>query len=146
MNNSFSNLWTQTNNDFNQVLGFNLTIPIFNNFQAKNTTAIAKINNQIAQLNRDAVSITLRQNIEQAYTQLLAAAAQYNASKEALETEALTYQNIEKKFNIGASDATDFLVEKANYLKAQQNVVQAKYTYLFKMKLIDFYIGKPITM
>ncbi|HXP50742.1 MAG TPA: TolC family protein, partial [Bacteroidia bacterium] len=68
--NNFSNLSSQTNNDFNQVIGFNLTIPVFNSFQAKNTTAIAKINNQIAQLNQDAVSIALRQSIEQAYTQL----------------------------------------------------------------------------
>jgi outer membrane protein len=144
--NNFSNLSSQTDNNFNQVIGFNLTIPVFNSFQAKNTTAIAKINNQIAQLNQDAVSIALRQSIEQAYTQLLAAAAQYNAAKEALSTEALTYQNIEKKFDIGMSSATDFLVEKANYLKVEQTVVQTKYNYLFKMKLIDFYLGKPITM
>jgi outer membrane protein len=144
--NNFSNLWNQTSYDFNQGIGFNLTIPVFNNFQAKNTTAIAKINSMNARLNEESVKITLRQNIEQAYTQLLAAAAQYNSAKEALETETLTYKNIEKKFEIGLSSATDFLVEKANFLKAQQNVVQTKYTYLFKDKLIDFYLGKPITM
>jgi len=146
MTNDFSNLWSQLGYNFNQGISLNLTIPIFNNFQAKNTTAIAKINNQIAVLNEDAVGITLRQNIEQAYTQLIAAAAQYNAAKEELGTETLTYQNIEKKFEIGMSSATDFLVEKSNYLKAQQTVIQTKYTYLFKMKLIDFYVGKPITM
>lgn len=143
---SFSNLWSQMNDNFNQAIGFNLTIPIFNNFQAQNNTAIAKINRENAQLNEDAVRLTLRQNIEQAYIQLLAAAAQYNAAKEALETEALTYKNIERKFEIGSSSATDFLVEKSNYLKAQQNVVQTKYNYLFKAKIIDFYLGKPITM
>lgn len=146
MNNSGSNLWTQLNNNFNQVISFNLTIPIFNNFQAKNTTDIAKINSLNARLNEESVKLTLRQNIEQAYTQLLTAAAQYASAKEALEAETLTYQNIEKKYEIGTSDATDFLVEKANYLKAQQNVVQTKYNYLFKVKLIDFYLGKPVTM
>ncbi|MGP8214453.1 MAG: TolC family protein [Bacteroidia bacterium] len=146
MNNNFSNLWSQTNYDFNQAIGFTLTIPVFNNFQAKNTTAIARINSEIARLTEESVALTLRQNIEQAYTQLLAAAAQYVSAKEALETEALTYANIEKKFEIGLSSATDFLVEKSNYLKAQQNLIQAKYNYLFKIKLIGFYLGKPITM
>ena len=146
LTNNYSNLWNQLSDNFNQGIGLSLTIPIFNNYQAKNSTDIAKINSLNAQLNEESVKITLRQNIEQAYTQLLAAAAQYDAAKEALQTETLTYQNIEKKFEIGTSDATDFLVEKSNYLKAQQNVVQAKYTYLFKAKLIDFYLGKPITM
>jgi len=146
LTNTFSNFWNQLSDNFNQGIGLSLSIPIFNNFQAKNTTDIAKINSLNAQLNEESARITLRQSIEQAYTQLLAAAAQYASAKEALETEALTYQNMEKKFEIGASDATDFLVEKSNYLKAQQNVVQTKYTYLFKAKLIDFYQGKPITM
>ena len=144
-NNNFSNLWAQLSNNFYQAIVFNLTIPIFNNFQAKNNTAIAKINSMNSKLNEEAVRITLRQNIEQAYTQLIAAVAQYASAKNALETEALTYANIENKFAIGVSNATDFLVEKSNYLKAQQNVVQTKYNYLFKAKLIDFYLGKLIT-
>ena len=146
LNNSYSNLWDQLSDNFSQAIGLNLTIPIFNNFQARNNTDIAKINSANSKLNEEAVKLTLRQNIEQAYTQLLAAAAQYAAAKEALNTEELTYMNIKKKFEIGVSNATDYLVEKSNYLKAQQNVVQTKYNYLFKGKLIDFYLGKPITL
>jgi outer membrane protein len=146
LTNNYSNLWNQLSDNFNQGIGLSLTIPIFNNYQARNNTDIAKINSLSSQLNEESVRITLRQSIEQAYTQLLAASAQYDAAKEALETEALTYRNMEKKFQIGTSDATDFLVEKSNYLKAEQNVVQAKYNFLFKAKLIDFYLGKPITM
>ena len=144
--NTYSNLWNQLSDNFNQAIGLNLTIPIFNNFQARNNTDIARINSTNAKLNEEAVRLTLRQSIEQAYTQLLEAAAQYNAAKEELETETLTYKNIEKKFEIGLSNATDYSVEKSNYLKAQQTFVQTKYNYLFKGKLIDFYLGKPVTM
>ena len=52
--------------------------------------------------------------------------------------------DMEKKFNIGLVTATDFLIEKNNYERAQISVVQAKYTYLFKSKIIDFYLGKPL--
>lgn len=145
-NNSYSNLWNQSSNNFNQAIGLTLSIPIFNSFQARNSTAIAKINSQNAKLNEEAVRLQLRQTIEQAYAQLLAAAAQYAAAKEALATETLTYNNIEKKFEIGLTNATDYLVEKSNFLKANQTIIQTKYNYLFKGKLIDFYLGKPITM
>ncbi len=145
-NNSYSNLWNQSSNYFNEAIGLTLSIPLFNSFQARNSTAIARINSQSAKLNEEAVKLQLRQTIELAYAQLLAAAAQYAAAKEALATEMLTYNNIEKKFEIGLTNATDYLVEKSNLLKANQTIIQTKYNYLFKSKLIDFYLGKPITM
>ncbi len=143
--NNFSNLWSQLNSNFNQFIGFNLSIPIFNSFIAKNTVAIAKLNMKNAQLNEEAVKITLRQTIEQAYTNLLAAAEQYSASKDALTSEEETFNNMDKKFKVGLENATDYLIEKSNYTKAQQNVAQAKYNYLLQVKLVDFYLGKPLT-
>jgi len=145
LSNNFSNLWQQFNYNFNQFIGFNLTIPIFSNFTARNSVEIAKINVQNAQLNEESVKITLRQTIEQAYTNLLAAAEQYTASKEALQSEEKTFNDMDKKFKIGLENATDYLIEKSNYTKAQQNVAQAKYNYLLQVKLVDFYLGKPIT-
>jgi len=143
--NNFSNLWQQSNNDFNQFIGFNLIVPIFTNYTARNSVAIAKLNIQNAELNEESVKIGLRQAIEQAYTNMLAAAEQYKASTELLQTEARTFGDMEKKYKIGLESATDYLVEESNYNKAQQNVVQAKYNYLLQVKLVDFYIGKPIT-
>lgn len=142
--NNGSNLWNQTNNNFNQFIGFTLTIPIFSNFIARNSVSIAKLNLQNAQLNEESVKITLRQTIEQAYTNLLAAAEQYNASKEALQSEARTFSDMENKYKVGLETATDYLIEESNYTKAQQNVVQAKYNYLLQVKLLDFYLGKSI--
>lgn len=143
--NSTSNLWNQFNDNFNQFIGLNITIPIFNNFIARNSVNIARLNVQNAQLNEEQVKITLRQTIEQAYTNLLAAAEQYAASSEALRTEKETFFNMEKKYQVGLETATDYLVEESNYTKAQQNVAQAKYNYLFQVKLVDFYLDKPIT-
>lgn len=143
--NNFSNLWQQSNNNFNQFIGFNLTIPIFTNYIARNSVEIAKLNIQNAELNEESVKIGLRQAIEEAYTNMLAAAEQYKASAELLQTEARTFGDMEKKYKIGLESATDYLVEESNYNKAQQNVVQAKYNYLLQVKLVDFYVGKPIT-
>jgi outer membrane protein len=96
-------------------------------------------------LNEEAVKINIRQSIEQAYTSLMAAAEQYTASKEALQSEARTFSDMENKFKVGLGSATDYLVEQSNYIKAQQNVVLAKYNYLLQVKQVDFYLGKSIT-
>jgi outer membrane protein len=143
--NNFNNLWIQTNNNFNQFIGFNLSIPIFSNFSARNSVEIAKLNVENAKLNEESVKITLRQTIEQAYTNMFGAAEQYTASKEALQSEEESFRSMEQKFKIGLENATDYLIEKTNYTKAQQNVASAKYNYLLQLKLIDFYLGKPIT-
>lgn len=143
--NNLSNLWQQFNFNFSQFLGLNLTIPLFTNFYARNSVEAAKLNIQNAQLNEESVKVTLRQTIEQAYTNLLASAEQYNAAKEALASEERTYLDMQKKFNVGLESATNYLVEQANYTKAQQNVTQAKFNYLLQVKVVDFYLGKPIT-
>lgn len=142
--NNSTNLWNQFNDNFNQFIGLNLTIPLFTNFTAKHSVSIAKLNLQNAQLNEESVRITLRQAIEQAYTNLLAVAEQYKASKEALQSEARTFSDMENKYKVGLENATDYLIEESNYTKAQQNMTQAKYNYLLQVKLVDFYLGKSI--
>lgn len=144
--NNLSNLWNQTNFNFHQVIGLNLIIPVYNNSQAKNSVQIARLNIKNAKLNEDAVKQQIRISVEQAYTTLREAAGEFNAAMNALSAEERTYSDLEKKYLVGENDATDFLVEKSNYLKAQQAVAQAKYNYLFQVKLVDFYLNKPITL
>jgi outer membrane protein len=82
--------------------------------------------------------------VEQAYTDLTAAVKEYAAAKDNLTSEQRTYSDLEKKFSIGLATATDFLIEKNNFEKAKMSVVQSKYTYIFKSKIVDFYLGKPL--
>ena len=134
----------QIDNNFTPIISFNLTVPIFNNYQAKYGIAKAKINLQSSQLEEQAVKDQLRKNIEQAYTDLTAAVKDYAAAQDNLASEQRTYSDLEKKFNLGLATATDFLIEKNNFEKAKQSVVQSKYTYIFKSKIVDFYLGKPL--
>ena len=129
---------------FTPAISLNITIPILNNFQAKYGIAKAKINLQNSQFEEQAVKDQLRKNVEQAYTDFTAAVKNYAAAIDNLTSEKRTYSDMEKKFNIGLTTATDFIIEKNNYEKAQISVVQAKYTYIFKSKIIDFYLGKSL--
>ncbi|MGZ4049595.1 MAG: TolC family protein, partial [Bacteroidia bacterium] len=135
----------QFQDNFNQAIGLNLSVPIFNNLIVKNNIAKAKINLQSVQLDELNIKNQLRKNIEQAYTDQLVAAKQYQAAKEEEKSEERSYSDMEKKFENGIVNATDFLIEKNNYNKVKQTLVQAKYNYTFKTKVIDFYLGKPLT-
>ena len=96
------------------------------------------------QFNEQNTKNILRKAIEQSYTDLKTAGKKYQATKEqSLEAE-LAYLNMEKKYNVGMSTAIDYLIEKNIYFQAQSNLIQSKYDYLFKTKILDFYQGIPI--
>jgi len=135
---------SQFKDNFSQGISLSLTIPVFTNYQAKYGIAKAKINLQNSQLIEQSVRDQLRKLIEQAYTDLIAAVKDYSAAQEILKSEQRSYSDLEKKYNLGLSTATDFLIEKNNYVKAQLSVIQSKFSYIFKSKIVDFYLGKPL--
>ncbi len=136
----FSQIWDNIGQSFN--LG--LSIPIYNNRQIKSNTDRAKINLMTAQLNEQNTKNILRKNVEQTYTDLRAAMKKYDATKEQLSAVEAVYNNSEKKFDVGVMNATDFLIQKNNYIQSQSNLIQAKYDFIFKSKILDFYQGKAI--
>ena len=134
----------QLKNNFSQVLSLMLSVPIFNNLQVKSNIAIAKINVQNAQLNELQTKIDLRKNIETAYTNQVSAGKKLIATEEQMNLEKRTYSDMGKKYTVGAINATDFLIEKNNYNKVSMSLIQTKYDYVLKTKMVDFYLGKPL--
>ena len=127
-----------------QTFGLGLSIPIYSNRQIKSNIDRAKINAMNVQLNEKNVKNQLRKSIEQTYTDLKSALKKYEATKEQLSAAESSYSNMTTKYNVGLSNAIDFLVEKNNYFNAQSNLIQAKYDYIFKTKILNFYQGQAI--
>jgi outer membrane protein len=138
----FDQLW----NNLGEGLGLNLSIPIYSNRQIKSSIEKAKVMALSAQLDEENTRLQLRKIIEQAYTDLKSSVKKYEATKEQVSSAELAYKNVERKFNVGLSTAIDFLLEKNIYFQAQSNLIQSKYDYIFKAKILDFYQGKPITL
>ncbi len=136
----FPQLW----NNLGESIGLNLAIPIYSNRQLKSNIERAKINALSAQLDEQNTRLQLRKTIEQSYTDLRNSIKKYEAVQEQIRAAELSYQNMERKYNVGMSTATDYLIEKNNFFQAQSNGIQAKYDYIFKSKILDFYQGKPI--
>jgi len=124
----------------------NLSIPIFNGFQVRNNVSRAIINHKLAVLNTEVVRNQLRTSIQQAFADAVAAQQKFIATKKQLAALELTYRNTEIKFNNGLVNTTDFNVARNNFTRAQSDLITAKYDYTFKLKILDFYQGKPLAL
>ncbi len=137
-------LTNQFSDNFAQAIGLSLSVPIFNNLQGKYGIEKARVAIENAKLNEQATKVQLRKSIEQANTDLNNAIKSYAAAEDGLKSETRAYHDLETKFSLGLANATDFLVEKNNFLKSELALLQAKYNFIFKSKVVDFYTGKSL--
>lgn len=133
--------------DFNLRRGvsLDLSIPIFNGWQSKSSISRAKINKEVAEYDALNTRNVLRQNVEQAYLDLLAAQKRYRATKVQVEALQEAFRVNEQRFNLGALNSLDFNLAKTNLNVAESDLIQAKYQYVFQSKILDFYQGKSIS-
>jgi outer membrane protein len=135
----------QYDENLSYSLGLQLNIPIFNNLQTHSNVQRNKIFLQQAEINSVEQRNILRQQIETAYTNTLAARKAYEASEKQVQALEETFRAIENQYNLGASNFTDYQVAINNLFRAQSDLVRTKYDYIFKRKILDFYQGIPIT-
>lgn len=126
--------------------GLNLNIPIFNRFQVKNGISNAKLQIADYEYRLQTSRNMLRKDIEQAYTNALAALNRYISSEKAVKSTEEAFRYAEEKFNVGMMNSVEYNQSK-NYLTvAQSELLQARYEYIFRAKILDFYNGVPIEL
>ena len=135
----------QLNNTQNKVISLNLNIPIFTKFANKTRVLQANLQKINAELEANKARQSLRQNIEQAFVNLLNSAKKYEAS--AVQVSALeeSFRASESKFSAGAIDFVSYSLQKTNLDKAKLTLVQNKYDYVFRTKILEYYQGKNLT-
>lgn len=135
----------QVRDNYNRALGFSLNIPIFNGYQARSTVNRAKINFVSASLTEDLAKNTLNKVINQAIFDLRAAEKRYVSTQSAFESSDAAFNVIKQRYDVGLVNSLDYNQSQINLNQAQFNLIQAKYDLIFRNKLIDFYMGKPLT-
>jgi outer membrane protein len=130
----------------NKSFGFNLRVPIFNGWQGRTAIAQAKINMDKAEVNLDIAKRDLRKNIEQAYADAVASLKKYNSSTAQVEAQQESFKYTQEKFDVGMLTSFDFNNSKKDLIKAQSDLLQAKYDFIFKTTILNFYMGKPISI
>jgi outer membrane protein len=136
----------QLKNNVNENLGFNLNIPIFNGWQSHNSISRAKIAKQNAEYTLELNEQNLRKTIEQAHVDAQSALKQYYATKKSVDALSQAFEYADKRFNVGALNSTDYNTAKNRLNNAQSDLLRNKFNFIFKSKVLDFYMGKPITL
>ena len=135
---------TQLKNNFSQYIGVNLSVPIFNRFQTRNSIRNAKIDRENQVLQLDNVKKSLYKEIQQAYYNAVAARSKYTSSETAAQSSKDAFTLTQAKYENGKATITEFNEAKNNYLNAESDLVQARYEYLYQTALLDFYRGKDL--
>lgn len=130
----------------NYVLGFNLRVPILNGWQVNKNVSNSKLALENSNYTLEATKKQLYKNIQQAYTDATASLKKYNASTKAVTSTEESFRYSEQKFNVGLVTPVDYNAAKTQLLKAQSDLAQSKYEFVFKTKVLDFYKGMPITL
>lgn len=126
-------------------LALSLNIPIFNGFSTKSNIQRSKISVQQAEIAAVEQRNILYQSIESAYRNALAAAKTFSASQKQVAALEETYRAVENQYNLGSSNFTDYQVASNNLFQAKSDLSRAKYDFVFKQKVLDFYQGKPLS-
>ncbi|TVR78443.1 MAG: TolC family protein [Chitinophagaceae bacterium] len=136
----------QLDENFNYAIGLNLTVPIFNGWQVKTNIQRATLEHQSALLGDTQVRNQLRNDIQQAYVSARAAGLRYRSSEANLSAAQNAYRNAEQRFNLGMLNAVDFNTSRNNLQIAETELLNAKFEYIFQLKILDFYEGKPLEL
>ena len=140
---SFSNQFTDNNN---KSIGFYLYIPIFNGWSGRTAISQAKIQRDQAEVTLEITKRTLRKNIEQAYADAVASLKKYNSSLQKVSAQEESFNYAQQKFDVGMLTSFDYNISKKDLTRAQSELLQAKYDFIFKTTILDFYMGKPISI
>ncbi|SDE23977.1 outer membrane protein [Dyadobacter soli] len=133
--------------DFNRnsAINLNLSIPIFNNFRTKYNVANAKLQQKTYEYQAQQVQLTIRKNVEQAYIDMTNAAKRYSATVNQVRALTETFRVSQVRFDVGAINSVEYNIAKANLDRANGNLVQTKYDYVFRTKILDFYMNRPLS-
>ena len=123
-----------------------LNVPIFNRWQAKNNISNAKITVLDAETNLDLTKQQLYKEIQQAYNDAVSAKEKFNSASQAVKSYREAFGYTEQKYSVGMVNSVEYNIAKNNFIKSESQLLQAKYSYIFAIKILDFYRGIPLSL
>jgi len=136
----------QLDQNFGQGIGLNLNVPIYQNGRTKLNVERARLNVVNAELQSTQARQQLKNDIQTAIANARASKRQVDAAEKSYQSFKTVYENTEKRHTLGASNTLDLTTAKTNMDTAENDMLVARYDYLFRLKILDFYLGKPLTL
>lgn len=136
----------QIDQNFGQGIGASIQIPIYQNGRTRLSVERARLGVLTAQMQQIQTQQTLKNDIQTAIANARAARLTLDAAQKTMEATEIAYQNTVKRHTLGTINTLDLTTARNNRDIAENDLVVAKYDYVFKLKILDFYLGKPLTM
>ena len=145
---NFSNL-SQDDSFFNQIndnkghsVNMNIAIPIFNRNQTRSSVNKSIFQEEITDLALAQVKLNLESTIIRAFTDAKAALKAYQSAIISMEAQELAFNNAMERYNLGALNSFDFEQSRLSLLNSKSALINSKYDFIFKTKVLDFYLDK----
>ena len=132
----------QVKNNRFQAFGLQLNIPILNYLSVRNNVKTAKLNYENAKVLSNASRNQLQQLVEQAWQNLRSAYGQYKGYLDQVHAYGESFRTAEIRFNAGVITSVDYVIAKNNYDRANTNLSAARYNYIFRTKILEYYQGR----
>ena len=138
-------IFNQFSDNKGNAFGLQLNIPILNGFQVRNSVDRTKVALKRSQIAVSQQELDLERNVYTAFTDANGALNAYEAAVTALEARTESYNYAQEKFNVGLMNAFDLNQAQLLFANAESEVIRTKYDYIFRVKVVEFYFGIPIT-
>ena len=135
----------QWNNNLNKAIGFTLNVPIFNGWATTSNIRRAKINLRQTQLGFEQTKKSMYKSIELAVSDATSAYQKYISGEKNVSAQEQSMNFNQQRYDVGLISTYDYLLAKNNYTRAKSDLLQAKFDYIFRLKVLDFYMGKPLS-
>jgi len=136
----------QIKNNQRKSIGAQMNIPIFTRFQNKLQIDNARLQVLNTELELENTKKLLRSDIETAQTSAIAALNRFNSNQKAVSSMKEAFRYSEEKFGVGLVNAVEYNTAKTKLAKSESDLLQAKYEFIFRTKILDFYRGLPLTL
>lgn len=127
-----------------KTLSLTLQVPIFNGLQTRASVQRAAINTEVARITEVETQNVLRQSIETAFNDALAASKTYTASLKQVSAREEAYRMNQQRFELGAVNFVEYQISENDLFQSKSDLTRAKYNFIFRKKILDFYQGKQI--
>jgi outer membrane protein len=136
----------QLSDNFNQSFGLQLNVPLFNGFNNAAAAGRAKVNYEIQKTQLEQTKIEVTETVKRAYFDAKAAGKTFVSNQKAREAAQKSFDFAEKRLEVGMMNAVEYNQIKTALTQAEAQLTRAKYDYVFKTKVLEFYQGKPLNI
>ena len=126
--------------------GAQMSIPIFNGWSVRNSIKRSQISVDIARIEYERTMLQLETDVNQAYVDVTSFYKAYEAAQKTLEARSLAYQYSKERFDVGLMNSFDFSQAQSRVDNAEADLIRTKYDYIFRLKILEFYFGIPISL